>query len=122
MINQKKYFSDFCSWELIGIILVTYLKKKTLNFRIWRSKAEDSFGEDLRYLRGFVQLQDLIDRSIIELQTGNPDGIPDVTTKQIPFPCHQEDEYVINLILAVLSLIRFLFSMAFHGMISAHFV
>ena len=61
--------------------------------RIWRNEPEDNFPLHMRYFRGFVQLQDLVDRAIIELQTGmSPEDMPDITTVQIPFPCHQEDE------------------------------
>ena len=81
----------------IIFLVICYELKAKLIFRIWRAKAEDSFAQNLRYLRGFIQLQDLIDRAIIEVQTGNSDAIPDTNTKQFPFPCHQEDEYVINL-------------------------
>ncbi len=48
-------------------------------------------------MRGFVQLQDLVDRAIIETHVDalgaamTPSPL-EVTTLQMPFPCHQEDE------------------------------
>ncbi|KAK3588921.1 hypothetical protein CHS0354_023682 [Potamilus streckersoni] len=60
----------------------------------WRPIPEDSFEEDLRYLRGFVQLQDMIERAIISLQIGQDVIHPGVSLKQFPFPCHKRDDYI----------------------------
>ncbi|KAL3877830.1 hypothetical protein ACJMK2_035474 [Sinanodonta woodiana] len=60
----------------------------------WRPIPEDNFGEDLRYLRGFVQLQDMIERAIISLHTGQDVTSPGLSLKQFPFPCHKRDDYI----------------------------
>ena len=59
-------------------------------FRLYNDDPEDSFAEDMRYFRGFVQLQSLIDNGIIRLQTGC-DEIPVMDTQQFPYPCYQPD-------------------------------
>ncbi|XP_062287286.1 glucosylceramide transporter ABCA12 [Scomber scombrus] len=48
----------------------------------------------LRYNRGFVYLQENIDRAIIELQTGQKVTDPAVQLQPFPYPCHQRDEYL----------------------------
>ncbi|XP_050393414.2 uncharacterized protein LOC126811654 [Patella vulgata] len=63
--------------------------------RLWKPGPEDSFANRMRYLRGFVQLQDMIERSIISIQTGdNTTTDPGVQLKQMPYPCHKDDEYI----------------------------
>ncbi|KAL3877832.1 hypothetical protein ACJMK2_035476, partial [Sinanodonta woodiana] len=60
----------------------------------WRPIPEDNFEEDLRYLRGFVQLQDMIERAIISLHTGQDVTSPGLSLKQFPFQCHKRDDFV----------------------------
>ncbi|KAK6169359.1 hypothetical protein SNE40_020430 [Patella caerulea] len=62
--------------------------------RLWKPGPEDSFANRLRYLRGFIQLQDMIERSIVSIQTGDNTTDPGVQLKQIPYPCHKDDEYI----------------------------
>lgn len=57
--------------------------------RMWRPQPYDQFFTEMRYFRGFVQLQDMVDQAIISLH-GNVSVSP-VTTKQMPFPCHTYD-------------------------------
>ena len=62
-----------------------------LKDRFWRPQAEDQFATEMRYLRGFIQLQDFVDSAIIGAKTGT-DGTQFVaSTKQFPFPCHKQD-------------------------------
>ena len=58
--------------------------------RFWRPKARDAFADEMRYLRGFIQLQDMIDTAVIESVTGST-GDYTASTKQFPFPCHKKD-------------------------------
>ncbi|XP_074649468.1 uncharacterized protein LOC141904723 isoform X2 [Tubulanus polymorphus] len=53
----------------------------------------DNFAEDLRYLRGFLPLQDMIDRAIIKEQTGKDVKIP-IQTQQFPYPCYMKDSFL----------------------------
>ncbi|KAM9343222.1 glucosylceramide transporter ABCA12 isoform 2-T2 [Pholidichthys leucotaenia] len=48
----------------------------------------------MRYNRGFIYLQENIERAIIEMQTGNK--VPDLAVQMQPFPypCHHWDEYL----------------------------
>ncbi|KPP71580.1 hypothetical protein Z043_109489 [Scleropages formosus] len=47
-----------------------------------------------RYNRGFVYLQESIDRAIIEMQTGSPVEEPAVQLQAFPYPCYLKDEYL----------------------------
>ncbi|XP_034938100.1 phospholipid-transporting ATPase ABCA1 [Chelonus insularis] len=59
---------------------------KRLKNQFWIPGPEDSFIENLKYLHGFVQLQDSIDRAIIEIKTGKSVNWKTVT-QQMPYPC-----------------------------------
>ncbi|XP_036965803.1 ATP-binding cassette sub-family A member 12 isoform X3 [Acanthopagrus latus] len=48
----------------------------------------------MRYNRGFVYLQESIDRAIIETQTGQRVTEPAVQLQPFPYPCHLRDEYL----------------------------
>ncbi|KAL0963737.1 hypothetical protein UPYG_G00310290, partial [Umbra pygmaea] len=47
-----------------------------------------------RYNRGFVYLQESIDRAIIETQTGKQVTEPAVQLQAFPYPCYLKDEYL----------------------------
>uniref|UniRef100_A0A8C2Q8X7 ATP-binding cassette, sub-family A (ABC1), member 12 n=1 Tax=Cyprinus carpio TaxID=7962 RepID=A0A8C2Q8X7_CYPCA len=83
----------------------------------WVKDAFVSSTKTQRYNRGFVYLQESIDRAIIEMQTGKAIDGPAVQMQAFPYPCYYKDEY--------LNSIAFAFPMAL--MISwvlfvAHFV
>ncbi|XP_023284363.1 ATP-binding cassette sub-family A member 12 [Seriola lalandi dorsalis] len=50
--------------------------------------------QTMRYNRGFVYLQENIDRAIIETQTGQRVSEPAVQLQPFPYPCHLRDEYL----------------------------
>ncbi|KAK2904797.1 hypothetical protein Q8A67_006596 [Cirrhinus molitorella] len=83
----------------------------------WVKDAFMSATNTQRYSRGFVYLQESIERAIIEMQTGKAIDGPAVQMQAFPYPCYYKDEY--------LNSIAFAFPMAL--MISwvlfvAHFV
>uniref|UniRef100_A0A673IZB5 ATP-binding cassette, sub-family A (ABC1), member 12 n=1 Tax=Sinocyclocheilus rhinocerous TaxID=307959 RepID=A0A673IZB5_9TELE len=83
----------------------------------WVKDAFMSATKTQRYNRGFVYLQESIERAIIEMQTGKAMDGPAVQMQAFPYPCYYKDEY--------LNSISFAFPMAL--MISwvlfvAHFV
>ncbi|TDH06959.1 hypothetical protein EPR50_G00119390 [Perca flavescens] len=53
-----------------------------------------SGGQRMRYNRGFIYLQENIDRAIIETQTGQRVMEPAVQMQPFPYPCHPRDEYL----------------------------
>ncbi|XP_053533603.1 phospholipid-transporting ATPase ABCA1 isoform X1 [Ictalurus punctatus] len=62
--------------------------------RSWSPSARDNPFNDLRYVRGgFVYLQDMLDRAIIQTHTGvrQPLG---VYVQQMPYPCYVDDAFV----------------------------
>lgn len=70
--------------------LLNYLFKKYIRF--WTPGPENDFLDELRYFRGFIQLQDLIDNSIIKLRSPDAD-IPkwDILTQEMPYSCYTRD-------------------------------
>lgn len=62
--------------------------------RWWRPYPYDDFFEDLRYFRGFLQLQDAVDSAITDLQLG-PTHTPQPRKylQQFPYPCHLRDRF-----------------------------
>ncbi|XP_069125420.1 phospholipid-transporting ATPase ABCA1-like [Argopecten irradians] len=64
-----------------------------LKERMWRPFPEDDMIFDMRYTRGFIQLQDIVDSAIIRMQTGQPVDTT-VHIQQFPTPCHINDVYM----------------------------
>ncbi|XP_067670801.1 uncharacterized protein [Haliotis asinina] len=65
-----------------------------LHPRFWEPDSYDRFTTDLQYLRGFMQLQDMIERAIIAVQIGENATLPGAYLKQFPFPCSVDDSYI----------------------------
>ncbi|KAM6934409.1 glucosylceramide transporter ABCA12 [Xenentodon cancila] len=53
-----------------------------------------SASQTMRYNRGFIYLQENIDRAIIETQTGQRVTDPSVQLQPFPYPCFLRDEYL----------------------------
>uniref|UniRef100_A0A3P8XSG8 ABC transporter domain-containing protein n=1 Tax=Esox lucius TaxID=8010 RepID=A0A3P8XSG8_ESOLU len=60
----------------------------------WIKDPYISSMNTLRYNRGFVYLQESIDRAIIETQTGQQVTEPAVQVQAFPYPCYMKDEYL----------------------------
>ncbi|XP_043289977.1 uncharacterized protein ldd isoform X2 [Venturia canescens] len=69
---------------------------KRLKTQFWLPGPEASFIEDLRYLRGFVQLQDSIDRAVIREKSGRVQNWKTVT-QQMPYPCWKRTPFITTL-------------------------
>ncbi|XP_023289550.1 uncharacterized protein LOC105698871 [Orussus abietinus] len=67
-----------------------------LKKQFWIPGPESSFVDDLRYLRGFVQLQDTIDRAIVKLKTGR-EAKWKTLNRQMPYPCWEDSSFVSTL-------------------------
>ncbi|UJR36135.1 hypothetical protein I4U23_028869 [Adineta vaga] len=71
---------------------------------------ENDYFREMHYLRGFIQLQDLIERAVIDLHfedTGKPSTNPVVYMQLMPYPCYRgdpgkESSYVNYFILPIL--------------------
>ena len=66
---------------------VDYVPSTTrLKNQFWLPGPESDFLEHMRYVRGFIQIQDSIDRAIIKLKSGtNQEWI--TLIQQMPYPC-----------------------------------
>lgn len=66
--------------------------------RTWKPGADDNFADNLRYLRGFMQLQDMVEGAIVKLQSdSNASFTSGVSMQQMPYPCHKEDLWVLKI-------------------------
>ncbi|RVE41744.1 hypothetical protein evm_013608 [Chilo suppressalis] len=91
---------------------------------LWIPGPEDSFLEDLRYFRGFVQLQDIVSQAIIQVakeSTGQTrykrEAVAEdkwaVYTQQMPYPCYRKDYFQTSLYESQALIVAFFFSMLF---------
>ncbi|KAK7169397.1 hypothetical protein R3I93_005384 [Phoxinus phoxinus] len=60
----------------------------------WVKDAYISSTKTQRYSRGFVFLQESIERAIIEMQTGKAMDGPAVQMQAFPYPCYYKDDYL----------------------------
>jgi hypothetical protein len=69
--------------------------------RVWLPGPSDNLFMDLRYMRGFVQMQNLMERAILKLiketktdsrQTNQIDNFPVVYLHQFPYPKYKSEE------------------------------
>lgn len=70
---------------------------------LWTPGPESSFLENMRYFRGFVEIQDIIDKAIIQVSMEDSRNIQKrdveeikktdwaVYTQQMPYPCYRKD-------------------------------
>lgn len=68
---------------------------KSLKARIWEPGPRDHYLNDMQYLHGFVQIQEMIDRSIMSFLT-NKTTLPidpEVQLQQQPYLCYGSDKY-----------------------------
>lgn len=68
---------------------------KDLKARIWEPGPRDNFANDMGYLHGFVQIQEMIDRSIMTFLT-NRTVLPiqsEVYLQQQPYLCYGIDKF-----------------------------
>ncbi|XP_052462842.1 uncharacterized protein abca12 isoform X17 [Carassius gibelio] len=63
----------------------------------WVKDSFISSTKNQRYNRGFVYLQESIERAIIEMQTGKAMDGPAVQMQAFPYPCFYKDEYLNSL-------------------------
>ena len=67
---------------------------KLLKERMWEPGPRAGF-KDLGYQRGFVQIQELLDRAITMIHTNRTDLLvaPEVHLQQFPYPCYSDDKF-----------------------------
>jgi ABC-type multidrug transport system ATPase subunit len=67
---------------------------KLLKERMWEPGPRAAF-KDLGYQRGFVQIQEMLDRAITLIHINTTDLIvsPEVHLQQFPYPCYSDDKF-----------------------------
>ena len=64
-----------------------------LCFRFWVPGPDGDYLNNLKYLRGFTEIQDLIDRSFMRLKENSAKFEEvGVYTQQFPYPCYIRDK------------------------------
>ena len=68
---------------------------KNLKARIWEPGPRDNYANDMGYLHGFVQIQEMIDRSIMTYLTNGTKLLidPKVHLQQQPYLCYGIDKF-----------------------------
>ncbi|XP_052284173.1 phospholipid-transporting ATPase ABCA1-like isoform X3 [Dreissena polymorpha] len=97
--------------EFVGMDLTTSVMPKKIEYKIRMDvdkvdstkRVRDKYPRpgtrrrpwpDLKYfLNGFVYIQDMIDHSVIKLQTGLKQDVG-IVTQQFPYPCYTEDKFI----------------------------
>ncbi|XP_011868082.1 PREDICTED: uncharacterized protein LOC105562133 isoform X2 [Vollenhovia emeryi] len=70
---------------------------RRLKNQFWIPGPESSFLEHLRYIRGFIQLQDSVDRAIVKVKTRRYDLNWKTVTQQMPYPCWKNIPFLTTL-------------------------
>ncbi|XP_071807326.1 uncharacterized protein [Asterias amurensis] len=65
-----------------------------LKFGYWTPGPDNDFLQDQPYVRGFIYLQDMIERGIIQSQTDTEVKKPGVYMQLMPYPCYTHDDFV----------------------------
>ncbi|PIK35854.1 putative ATP-binding cassette sub-family A member 2-like [Apostichopus japonicus] len=76
----------------------------------WYPTSRSDFATQEQYLHGYVFLQDLVERAIIQLHADNGLELSDVYIQQMPYPCHQNDRFlfIATIIFPLLFIVGFL--------------
>ncbi|CAL1527412.1 unnamed protein product [Lymnaea stagnalis] len=75
--------------DLDNVMDTTWIKSP-----IFKMTSESNFIEDLRYLRGFLYIQDMLDQAIIDVHKNEKLTSPGLNLRQMPFPCHHQDSFI----------------------------
>ncbi|XP_045487538.1 uncharacterized protein LOC111000059 [Pieris rapae] len=92
--------------------------KRTKNY-LWTPGPEASFLENMRYFRGFIQVQDIVEKAIIQLSARrhkrevSDDEDWAVYTQQNPYPCYRKDIFQTSLYESQALIVAFFFSFLF---------
>ncbi|CAH2238642.1 jg23217, partial [Pararge aegeria aegeria] len=92
---------------------------------LWTPGPESSFIENMRYFRGFVEIQDIVDKAIIQISMENSKKVKKrdiaeiknndwaVYTQQMPYPCYKKDFFQTSLYESQSLIVAFYFSLLF---------
>ncbi|XP_063895450.1 uncharacterized protein LOC110380322 [Helicoverpa armigera] len=89
---------------------------------LWIPGPESNFIEHMRYFRGFVQIQDIVDKAIIRLSHNSSRRERRETqqeidwavyTQQTPYPCYRRDYFQTSLYESQSLIVAFFFSLLF---------
>ncbi|CAK1588868.1 unnamed protein product [Parnassius mnemosyne] len=91
----------------------------------WVPGPEASFIQDMRYFRGFIQIQDIIDKAIIDISANRTNMLHKretlhdydldraMYTQQMPYPCYRKDFFQASLYESQSLIVAFFFSLLF---------
>ncbi|XP_064420092.1 glucosylceramide transporter ABCA12 [Latimeria chalumnae] len=70
------------------------MRTDSIRKTVWVPGPHNSAIKDQTYSRGFIYLQEDIERAIIELQTGKIVEEPAVQLQSMPYPCYVKDDFL----------------------------
>ncbi|KPJ11060.1 ATP-binding cassette sub-family A member 12 [Papilio machaon] len=84
---------------------------------LWIPGPESNFIDNMRYFRGFIQIQDIIDKAIIDVAADGLGKTLDVDwatyTQQEPYPCYRKDFFQTSIYESQSLIVAFFFSLLF---------
>ncbi|XP_045539376.1 uncharacterized protein LOC106715101 [Papilio machaon] len=84
---------------------------------LWIPGPESNFIDNMRYFRGFIQIQDIIDKAIIDVAADSLGKTLDVDwatyTQQEPYPCYRKDFFQTSIYESQSLIVAFFFSLLF---------
>lgn len=90
---------------------------KMIKDRFWEPGPRGNHMTDFGYLRGFIQIQEMVDRAIISLMTNRTqlDFDPAVHLQQFPYACFQLDRFgnYIRALMPMIGTVAWIFLIAF---------
>ena len=88
MLPSKRSYFEHCYRKKKGPYTILSL----LLYRYWRPGPLDGFSRKRYFNFGFLYLQDLIDRALMNLMLNETIDEPGVYLQQFPYPCYVQDK------------------------------
>lgn len=93
MMSHRQFDFEICEYmkNMPKLQLIYYYE--IFSCRYWSPGPEADFIEDLRYFRGFIQIQNMLDQGIIALQStdNSTENKYEIYTQQFPYSCWRKD-------------------------------
>ncbi|CAB3232753.1 unnamed protein product [Arctia plantaginis] len=129
-LNSEELDDSFSNVEYkIRMDIDTVPTTKRLKDFLWIPGPESNFIENMRYFRGFVELQDIVDKAIIQLSAENSLSKTTteeedwaVYTQQTPYPCYTADLFQTGLYESQSLIVAFFFSLLFSVASTVRFI
>ncbi|XP_061380770.1 uncharacterized protein LOC116774299 [Danaus plexippus] len=130
-VSETEQFPSNISYKIRMDIENAPTTRRIKDF-FWVPGPKASFLENMRYFRGFVQIQDMIDKAIIEISMENSGKVQkreikeqndwSIYTQQLPYPCYTKDFFQTSLYESQALIVAFYFSFLFSVCSAVRFI